>query len=344
MVEPPTTDPDSDQGFSDSMDIDPNVDTLSLGEGDELDADATRADGIKGSALRYSMPKTYAPVLIGLSGPVRGHRFSIQKHMTTVGRGSTCEWRLSDGASSRHHFRILYENHIVPENMPECWIEDLRSRNGTDLNGTKIKTLTPLRERDRITLGSSVIGFFIRDDQELRQDNSLYINATQDPLTGLKNRRMLKEYLSYYINQSVKYNKPLSLILFDIDFFKKINDTYGHDVGDQALCHVASIFRKNCRDSDLLARWGGEEFAIAMGNVGAEAAYLKAEQLRKQIEESAVILSGDNSKVQFTISAGGTIFCPGDGYDQLFQRADEALFKAKKLGRNQTVFNPPVQS
>jgi two-component system, cell cycle response regulator len=335
---------DSDQFFAkeaESIDIDPNVDTVNLDEDD--DADATKAEGLNQSSVRQSLPKTYAPVLIGLSGPVRGHRFSIQKHITTVGRGSVCEWRISDGASSRTHFRILYENHIVPDQIPQCWVEDLRSRNGTELNGSKIKSLMALRERDRITLGSSVIGFFIRDDQELRHDHSLYINATQDPLTGLKNRRMLKEYLNYYLNQSVKYGKPLSLILFDIDFFKKINDTYGHDIGDQALCHVAGVFRKNCRDNDLLARWGGEEFAIAMGNVSPDVAFQKAEQLRKEIERTCLNVSNDKTSVRFTISAGGTSYIPGDGYDELFQRADEALFKAKKFGRNQTVFNPPIQ-
>ncbi|MGF1572896.1 MAG: diguanylate cyclase [Sumerlaeia bacterium] len=334
---------DSDRFFADeadSIDIDPNIETINLEEED--DGGSTRLESLAKSAFEHNLPKTYAPVLIGLSGPVRGHRFSIQKHITTVGRGSVCEWRISDGASSRQHFRILYENHIVPEQIPECYVEDLRSRNGTELNGSKINNRVGLRERDRLSFGSSVIGFFIRDDQELRQDHSLYINATQDPLTGLKNRRMLKEYLNYYLIQSSKYSKPLSLLLFDIDFFKKINDTYGHEVGDQALCNVASILRKNCRDGDLLARWGGEEFAIAMGNLGPEAAFNKAEQLRKEIERSTINLPNDQTCVRFTISVGGTSYIPGDEYDALFQRADEALFKAKKFGRNQTIFSPEI--
>ena len=321
------------------MEADPNIVTQNL---EEDDGDITKAEGVSQSSFRKSLPKTYSPVLIGLSGPVRGHRFSIQKHLTTVGRGSTCEWRIADGASSRHHFRILYENHIVPDQIPQCWVEDLRSRNGTELNGAKIQTLMALRERDRITVGSSVIGFFIRDDQELRHDQSLYINATQDPLTGLKNRRMLKEYVNHYLSQAMKYSKPLSLVLFDIDFFKKINDTYGHDVGDQALCLVAKVFKNHCRDHDLVARWGGEEFALAMGNVSADAALLLAERMRQEIERLSIDVPGAKSPLKLTISAGGTCFQAGDSYEDIFNRADEALFEAKKTGRNRSVFKPAV--
>jgi len=336
--------PQSEYGSMETSDFDSKVpETVdATNYEDDDDDDATRLNEFTTSAISSkSAPTYYRPLLIGLAGPNKGMRYQINNHLTIVGRSSSSTWKLNDHAASRQHFRITYENHIAPDQVPVCTIDDMGSRNGTELNGEKLKQPITMKERDRISVGQSVIGFFVRDDEELKQDQSLYLNATQDPLTGLKNRRMLQQYLKYHMKQAEKYSLPLAMILIDIDFFKKVNDTYGHDVGDDALCHLSDILRVSVREDDLLSRWGGEEFGIAMGGVSKDAAAKLAERLRETTELTPMELGEDydDDELKMTISVGGAEFKQGDTIESLFQRCDQALYKAKKNGRNQVVFD-----
>lgn len=283
-------------------------------------------------------PEAFRPVLICLSGPLRGQRRALDQPEVVIGRSSQADWRLNDSSASRLHARITYENHDQAGAMPSCTIEDLGSRNGTELNGELVSGRVPLRERDRILVGGTIIGFFVRDEAELRYDESLYESATRDILTGLDNRRQFASYMRHHLSRANRHGLRLAFMLLDLDHFKSVNDKHGHDAGDEALKHLAKILRANVRDSDLVARWGGEEFAICLPDTDIDRAIALAERIRHSVESNPCVVEGVG-EIPLTTSIGGAGFRSGDSVDSLFQRADRMLYKAKDGGRNRCEFN-----
>ena len=162
---------------------------------------------------------------------------------------------------------------------------------------------------------------------------SLSEKMFKDPLTKAYNRLYFSSRLKEEIERAKRYNHPLSLILLDIDFFKKINDTYGHDVGDLVLKTISQIILENIRKSDLFARIGGEEFAILLPDTSKDKAILVAEKLRETIEKTPIILP-NGKQIKVTISLGVTSLKKDDDESSFIKRADEALYDAKKSGRN----------
>ncbi|MBI5153919.1 GGDEF domain-containing protein [Candidatus Poribacteria bacterium] len=287
--------------------------------------------------LAASMPEEFRPVLICLAGPGRGQRHALAGTDTVIGRSGSANWRIEDTSISRRHTRITYENAGNPREMPRCFLEDLGSRNGTELNGKLIAGRVELKERDRILVGSTVVGFFIRDDAELKHDESLYESATRDVLTGLFNRRQLLIHVKHYLARAQRHRGRLTFMLMDLDHFKLINDKYGHDVGDEALRHVAELLCRGIRESDILARWGGEEFALLLPDTGPEESIALAERIRSNIAKSELLVG--SQIVRLTVSVGGTAFQLGDDEEGLFHRADQMLYAAKRGGRNRTEFS-----
>lgn len=281
-------------------------------------------------------PQLFRPVLICLSGIQRGQRKALTTASLTIGRSHVCDWQIDDASASRRHLIIRYLNYNNPQEMPRCTAEDLKSRNGTQVNGVDIEGEAPLNERDRILVGSTVIGLFVRDEAELSHDEAMYFSATSDVLTGLDNRRQLREHLKHQLARARRQNHQIAFLLLDLDHFKSVNDRYGHDVGDEALCHVASLLKKSCRESDLVARWGGEEFALCLPDTTPDHALALAERIRQSIEMSPLYINGH--VVQMTACLGGTCYRPGDDSDTLFQRADQMLYRAKNAGRNRVEF------
>lgn len=159
-----------------------------------------------------------------------------------------------------------------------------------------------------------------------------------DPLTKVKNRRYFDEALSYELEHSARSDKPTSLILVDIDHFKRLNDAYGHLVGDDCLKVVAeTLCSIKLRDSDLVARYGGEEFAIILPNTSEDEALLVAERLRSAIEALEFVLDGDRVHISASLGVAGTIAGADTPADDLFRLADNALYHAKSSGRNRSV-------
>ena len=157
--------------------------------------------------------------------------------------------------------------------------------------------------------------------------------ATTDDLTRLSNRRHFLERAESTLSRSRRYNEPLALLMCDIDFFKNINDTFGHAVGDQALCKVADIIRGSLRDTDLAGRIGGEEFAILLVQTELDSAHDVADRLRRSIEAAPIDLD-DGQHILLTISIGiATPSYPMETLATLLQHADQALYAAKRQGR-----------
>jgi diguanylate cyclase (GGDEF)-like protein len=154
-----------------------------------------------------------------------------------------------------------------------------------------------------------------------------------DALTGIANRLYFVEYYQKVQAYAVRHHSPLSLVMADIDHFKKVNDQHGHQVGDQVLVEFAKLLQKNCREEDLPVRHGGEEFCILLVAADAERAYSQAERMRLQVEKATI---GEHN-LKITASFGITTLRQGESLDELLKRADEALYKAKNSGRNRVV-------
>lgn len=153
-----------------------------------------------------------------------------------------------------------------------------------------------------------------------------------DPLTQIYNRVKLNEMFMHIFFASKKYNQTLTMILFDIDHFKKINDNYGHNVGDSVLQELAGLIRGLLREGDVFARWGGEEFVILLQDTSLQKSSFLADRLRKEIEKYPF-----NEVKKVTCSFGVTEFYQGDTKSSFFERVDEALYEAKESGRNRVV-------
>ncbi len=170
----------------------------------------------------------------------------------------------------------------------------------------------------------------VRDATEHKQaEERLQLLATTDTLTGICNRRRFDEVLADEIRRAARFSSPLSLILFDIDHFKRINDTFGHQAGDQVLIELARVIGGAIRATDLFARWGGEEFMVLAPGCDLNAARLLAEKLRVLLENRRFANVG-----QVTCSFGVAAYVPGDDADSLMRSVDRCLYRAKAAGRN----------
>ncbi|HEU5047900.1 MAG TPA: PleD family two-component system response regulator [Rickettsiales bacterium] len=162
--------------------------------------------------------------------------------------------------------------------------------------------------------------------------------AITDALTGLYNRHYLNAHLDNMVNQSIRNSKPLSLMIMDMDHFKAVNDTYGHDMGDVVLKQLAEIIIKTVRSADLAARFGGEEFVVLMPETDKKQAMEAAERIRKIVEAAEFKLTNGDGHIKKTVSIGVSFLDElGDSGQALLKRADEALYKAKETGRNRVI-------
>ena len=156
--------------------------------------------------------------------------------------------------------------------------------------------------------------------------------ASRDPLTGLPNRLAYDERIALEQSRWLRYKSPLTLIIWDIDLFKLINDNFGHKAGDKTLTLVAQLIFNNCRETDFIARFGGEEFVMLLPNTLSEQAFILAEKIRTLISNSGFNYNGKSIKL--TISCGISEFAEGDEFEAVFERADQALYQSKEQGRN----------
>jgi len=162
--------------------------------------------------------------------------------------------------------------------------------------------------------------------------------AITDQLTGLHNRRYMARHLDNLITGAQKAGKPLAFLIMDIDHFKSVNDTHGHDIGDEVLREFANRISANVRGIDLACRYGGEEFVVVMPDTDVDFAYAIAERLRKSVETTPFVISRAPGKLNVTISIGiASLEGDDDTSEQLLHRADQALYRAKRGGRNRVV-------
>ncbi len=279
---------------------------------------------------REKQPERDRATLLRMDGVHAGQIHLLGRDAFRIGRHPKNELRVEDTGISRCHACIEWEDggHAI---------RDLDSRNGTFVGGAPV-TRKKLVDGDRIQLGPRVgFRYSVTDSSHNELLQRLYESSTRDALTGAYNRKHFEERLATEVAYGLRHNAETSLVLFDIDHFKRINDSYGHQTGDAVLRHVAATAVRRLRTEDVLARFGGEEFAVILRGTSRLGAGLVAERLRTLIAALPAIV--DNQPIPVTISAGCASLecCAERSGHQLIAAADRRLYRAKNGGRNRVV-------
>lgn len=270
------------------------------------------------------------PYLICLAGNAVGRVFKLNTGEMLIGRSPDCEIMLDDDGVSRKHARV-----ICRENGTAS-ILDLGSTNGTYVEGVQID-LHGLKEGDRIQIGSASILKFGSDASEEQAIAKLYESATHDGLTGVHNKRFFLEQIKKEFAWHRRHDVQMSLLLMDIDFFKAVNDTYGHQAGDFVLRRLATVTLEQMRTEDVFARYGGEEFVLILRQTSVKEATVLAERVRSAVEKAEFLWDGADGRVRIniTISIGVCELRPMiNDSDAFIEAADRYLYMAKENGRN----------
>lgn len=284
------------------------------------------------SAENEAAEKPAALLVVG--GDLNGTIFDIVGDSISAGRSPENHIPLEFNGISRYHFKIQ-------DSANGHFIEDSGSRNGTFVNNKKIDGPSQLNKGDIIKLGNIALKYLPKGDPERLTYDKLQHEANTDKHTGCYNKSYFNGANDLEVKKSKVTGDPLSLIVFDLDHFKNLNDTHGHDAGDYVLKEIAFIIKKNgVRDQDVFARYGGEEFVILLPKTNLQQAFDIADRLRKLVESHHFIY--EDKKLPVTASIGVADYRQGvtSGTD-LFKRADEAVYKSKEGGRNQVNFYRP---
>jgi two-component system cell cycle response regulator len=273
-------------------------------------------------------PRRDRGTLVALSGCDAGAAYAVERELV-LGRSAEANVSIDDSGMSRHHARVLRA-------AEGFFVEDLGSTNGTFVNGARLQRRALLADGDRISVGlSAVFQFALQDEIEQDAVQRLYESAVRDPLTGLFNRRHLDERLRAEHAFAARHATDLSVMLVDIDHFKRVNDTYGHPAGDGVLRTVSATLARMLRGEDLVARYGGEEICIVARAIDARNAAIVAERCRRQI--ASLELPWEGQRISLTVSIGVAtmgVARPFPDAAALVAAADRALYAAKTSGRD----------
>jgi two-component system, cell cycle response regulator len=272
---------------------------------------------------RPTNPNAALVVIYGLD---LGRKYDLASENTIVGRSSKADVQIDQESVSRNHAKIIAADKRVI-------IQDMGSTNGTYVNDEQIKGDFQLRNGDLLKIGRTIFKFIAGGNIETAYHDEIYRLTTVDGLTQIFNRRYFEETLDREISRCNRYGRELSLIMIDIDLFKKINDGFGHLAGDYVLKQLASTVRTRIRREDIFARYGGEEFVVLLPELDHKQAVVVADKMRKIIEKHP--FKFDNQEISVTISLGVATLAEGqrDGAD-LLKLADSKLYEAKQAGRN----------
>lgn len=267
-------------------------------------------------------------VLLGINA---GEAFALERRETVIGRSREANILVEDAGISRRHVCIRRKGGSYV-------LEDLGSTNGVFVNGQRVER-TELEDGDRIQIGPSVVvRFGVTSAEEEALARRLYEGSTRDPLTGLFNRKYAGERLSAEVAYAQRHGTRLSLILGDIDLFKRINDGFGHAAGDVVLRIVAAQLQRTSRSEDVVARYGGEEFVVIVRGVEPPSVAILAERVRRAIERLTVPWESGTLKVTMSLGVASLVECGATGSPgALVALADERLYRAKAAGRNRVV-------
>ena len=275
------------------------------------------------------------PSLVFLNGDLLAVPIPLERETVVLGRALEADVRVNDAKVSRQH-AVINKSQTV-EDAEEYVLTDLNSRNGTFLNGEKISREI-LSNGDKITIGKHILRFSLLDEIDREYQQQIRRLVSHDDLTGLLSSRSFFSELRREIAQAKANNRPFCVLMMDIDYFKLVNDNYGHLTGSRTLEEIAETISENLRSGDVAARFGGEEFAAFLLDANLAQGKIAAERFREEIEKRAfsIVRYGKPAEThQITISIGVAEF-PIDSTDpiELIEMADSALYRAKREGRN----------
>jgi diguanylate cyclase (GGDEF)-like protein len=264
--------------------------------------------------------------LIVLAGSSVGEMYKIDAERTVIGRGQQADIQVTDEGISRRHAEIAHEGEQI-------LIRDLGSTNGTYCNGERINEHT-LSDGDKIQVGSTtILKFTFHDSLDETFQRQMYESALRDGLTKIFNKKYFLDRLESEFAYALRHQAPLSLVMFDIDHFKRINDAHGHLAGDFALTALTQVVTDAIRQEDVFARYGGEEFAVICRGIDVAGASHFAERIRQRVEAQPCVYEGVDLRV--TVSVGiAAVDETMDNPMHLIAAADDALYRAKRQGRN----------
>jgi two-component system, cell cycle response regulator len=273
--------------------------------------------------------------LVVIHAPVQSHlgrRYLLVTQQLTIGRGEDNDIVLPSDCVSRRHGRL-------EQRGEEVFVVDLASTNGTYVNDEA----NPVQERrlnrgDQLKVGDTIFKYLAGSDVEAQYHDVVFRMRITDGLTSLHNRKQLDTLVEEEITRARRHGRELSVLMLDIDHFKKINDTHGHLTGDSVLRALASLLQKRLRPNDKLGRYGGEEFCAILPETSLENAALIAEELRALV--AGTPFRAESLEINVTISIGAGALREGMIATDLYQSADKMLYQAKRTGRNKVCSKP----
>lgn len=278
--------------------------------------------------------------LVVINGVDLGKKYELTQESTVIGRSSKVDIQIDEESISRNHAVIEQDGH-------QLVIRDLKSTNGTYVNDRPVEK-QGLRDGDQVKIGRTIFKFLTGSNVEASYHDEIYRLTTTDGLTQIYNKRYFLQEMEREMSRCLRYERDLSLVMFDIDHFKPVNDTYGHLAGDHILKQSAQRISSCIRRDDIFARYGGEEFILLLPESDKSEAVRTAEKIRRTIE--AEPFTFDNVDIDITISLGvadiSEYVARDDGANPesddvnplaFIKVADDRLYAAKEQGRNRVV-------
>ena len=263
--------------------------------------------------------------LIVIYGDDLGRRVPISPDPVIIGRSAKCEVQIDQESISRNHCRIRFDGRRFV-------VRDLGSTNGTYVNDELIDEV-PLGDGDQLKVGRTILKFILGTNVEAEYHEEIYRLMTTDGLTQVANKRLFDETFEQEVARAKRYQRTFSLLVLDIDHFKKINDSHGHLAGDAILRQLGAVIRGRTRRSDTVARIGGEEFALITPEIGQNGAMELGRKINRLVSETRFEFEGNDIEVTISIGVAEWQQHYESGQD-LLKAADEKLYEAKRLGRN----------
>ena len=284
-------------------------------------------------------PPTATPIasstacLVIIYGADLGRRVVLDGNTLEIGRSIKCDLSIDQESVSRKHARVTWDG-------ARYKVADLGSTNGSYVNDELVHERV-LRDGDQLKIGRTILKFMTGDNIETSYHEEIYRLMTFDGLTQIHNKRHFHETLDREVSRSARYERPMSLVVFDIDHFKRVNDTHGHLAGDALLRQLAALVRGRIRREDIFARVGGEEFAVLLPEIEQLGAVQFADKIRRACE--AASFHFEDVSIGVTLSLGvANLRPPYKTGDELYKAADAALYAAKQNGRNRVESDPPA--
>jgi diguanylate cyclase (GGDEF)-like protein len=281
----------------------------------------------------FSTSDSTKPTLTVLSGSEVGRVFALDEGPSIIGRSASVAVHIPHESISRQHCEVLVSTD------GSATLRDLGSTNGTRIDASNIADRhVPLTGGERIRLSKAVtLKFAYQDGLERAAQQDLYHSAVRDPLTGVHNKRFFLERLTHEVAFANRHSSPLALLIFDLDHFKRVNDTHGHPTGDAVLIDVAKRVHNSLRAEDIFARYGGEEFVVLMRGTPEEEAINVAERIRAAVSFQPFRYESISLKTSVSIGLAMYDAELSPSASALIALADARLYTAKSLGRDRVV-------